>query len=288
MVKRKEEPHKYKCTQPNKANNTWTNGHKMAPSCGQKKRQQTNQLHRHGEATALTVCNSTPQTHQMIKVYPEDKMCMTWWERRLEISAYFVGPGVLIPGRKLQHSDDLIYLCAHLLKGEVSVFQGFLHTMTARCLGCHKDFDSWNTKPNSSSKSKDWDICFYICLSMRITWDEDGQKLFDCVHRVDQHHTVLLVCQLLLSLIYHLGHLCHSCTWQTGIKYIYSNILLLHMGLQLCQGCWVGVAVWVHWPGPRFFVYVIRSSIDSTTSATVRYSRIPLHTRIILRTYNNV
>lgn len=37
-------------------------------------------------------------------------------------------------------------------------------------------------------------------------------------------------------------------------------------------------------PGPRFFVYVIRSSIDSTTSATVRYSRMPLHTRIILRT----
>ncbi len=39
-----------------------------------------------------------------------------------------------------------------------------------------------------------------------------------------------------------------------------------------------------HWPGPKFFVYVIKSSIDSTTSATVRYSRIPLHTRIILRT----
>lgn len=42
-----------------------------------------------------------------------------------------------------------------------------------------------------------------------------------------------------------------------------------------------------HWPGPRFFVYVIKSSMDSTTSATVRYSRMPLHTRIILRTCNN-
>lgn len=46
----------------------------------------------------------------------------------------------------------------------------------------------------------------------------------------------------------------------------------------------------LHWnrildsPGPRFFVYVIKSSMDSTTSATVRYSRMPLQTRMILRT----
>lgn len=48
-----------------------------------------------------------------------------------------------------------------------------------------------------------------------ITWDEDGQQLFDCVHGVDQHHTVLLVCQLLLSLIDHLCHLRHPWTQAT-------------------------------------------------------------------------
>lgn len=59
---------------------------------------------------------------------------------------YLVGPGVLVPGRKLQHSDDFIDLCAHLLKSEVTVLQGLLHTVAARCLGCHKDLDSWRTK----------------------------------------------------------------------------------------------------------------------------------------------
>lgn len=48
-----------------------------------------------------------------------------------------------------------------------------------------------------------------------ITWDEDGQQLFDCVHGVDQHHTVLLVSQLLLSLVDHLCHLCHPWTQAT-------------------------------------------------------------------------
>lgn len=65
---------------------------------------------------------------------------------------YLVGPGILIPGRKLQHSDNLIYLCAHLLEGKVTVLQGLLHTMTARRLCCHKDFDSWNTKQSSQLK----------------------------------------------------------------------------------------------------------------------------------------
>lgn len=55
---------------------------------------------------------------------------------------YLVGPRILVPGRKLQHSDDLVDLGTHLLEGEVTVLQGLLHTLAARCLGCHKDFDA--------------------------------------------------------------------------------------------------------------------------------------------------
>lgn len=53
---------------------------------------------------------------------------------------YLVGPGVLVPGCQLQHSDDLVYLGTHLLEGEVTVLQGLLHTLAAGCLRCHKDF----------------------------------------------------------------------------------------------------------------------------------------------------
>lgn len=42
------------------------------------------------------------------------------------------------------------------------------------------------------------------------TWNENRKQLFDSVHRVHQHHSVLLVSQLLLSLINHFGHLSHS------------------------------------------------------------------------------
>lgn len=66
------------------------------------------------------------------------------------VSTYLVCPCILIPGRKLQHSDDLIDLSTHLLKGEVTVLQGFLHTMAARRLGCHKDFDTLKAKERIS------------------------------------------------------------------------------------------------------------------------------------------
>lgn len=56
--------------------------------------------------------------------------------------AYLVGPGILIPGRELQHSDDFVDLGAHLLEGEVAVLQGLLHAVAARRLGGHKDFDT--------------------------------------------------------------------------------------------------------------------------------------------------
>lgn len=41
------------------------------------------------------------------------------------------------------------------------------------------------------------------------TWDKDGQQLLDGVHGVDEHLPVLLVRQLLLPLLNHLGHFCH-------------------------------------------------------------------------------
>lgn len=47
-----------------------------------------------------------------------------------------------------------------------------------------------------------------------ITRNEDGQQFFDRVHGVDKHHTMLLMRELLLPLIYHLCHLCH--TWKKG------------------------------------------------------------------------
>ena len=140
---------------------------------------------------------------------------------------YLVGPRVLVPGRELQNSDDLVDLATHLLKGEVTVLQGLLHTLAAGRLGCHKYFDTWNVKqnsqftiqPNNTILNIKFAWCgpvsvLYVRLSV-ITWDEDGQQLFDCVHGVDQHHTVLLVGQLLLSLIYHLRHLRHSWTQAT-------------------------------------------------------------------------
>lgn len=61
--------------------------------------------------------------------------------RHVIYCTYLVRPRILVPGRKLQHSDDFVDLGTHLLKSEVTVLQGLLHTMAARCLGCHKDFD---------------------------------------------------------------------------------------------------------------------------------------------------
>lgn len=59
---------------------------------------------------------------------------------------YLVCPSILIPGCKLQHSDDFVDLGTHLLKGEVTVLQGLLHTVAAWRLGCHKYFDTWKSK----------------------------------------------------------------------------------------------------------------------------------------------
>lgn len=86
---------------------------------------------------------------------------------------------------------------------------------------------------------------------------------------------MLLMRQLLLPLVYHLRHLCHTWTQNQRGYYIFQTTacIVLHTSEPV--------------PGPRFLVYVIKSSIDSTTSATVRYSRIPLHTRMILRTWDD-
>lgn len=66
------------------------------------------------------------------------------------IATHLVGPGVLVPGRELQHADDLVNLGAHLLESEVAVLQGLLHAVAARRLGRHEDLDAWKTDNNRS------------------------------------------------------------------------------------------------------------------------------------------
>lgn len=71
------------------------------------------------------------------------------------------------------------------------------------------------------------------------TWNENGKELFDGVHWVHQHHSVLLVSQFLLSLINHFGHLRHP--WGTKRR--------------LCSEWWSEPGSGLSGPNPPWLTY---------------------------------
>lgn len=68
---------------------------------------------------------------------------------------------------------------------------------------CH--INGWHTETARSTHTHTYTV---VCWS--ITWYEHGQQFLHCVHGGDQHHAVLLVCQLLLPFVNHLCHFRHA------------------------------------------------------------------------------
>lgn len=74
---------------------------------------------------------SFPVKQTALKFFAKNTQCLNTITSIVITCVYLISPGILIPGRELQHSDDFVDLGAHLLEGEVAVLQGLLHAVAA-------------------------------------------------------------------------------------------------------------------------------------------------------------